>query len=224
MRKVAQLLVFFVLVPWLSWAQNSLFIQSVDSFPSAPADTVYEGTAYSFSFVVNNGTNTQLTGNLDINFRVDSIQSVVGTLAQVNMSQGDTVMVFINSYNFPTPQFKAGNNIVVVWPSVNSGTVGVFSDSVYLDVYYVPLNAVEDPEIKDLQLSLYPNPAAGEILLGEVPGYVSGYVRIYDTRGRLVYDRFFDHRAILIPSLSKGLYILEFRSTRFTYRGKFIKE
>lgn len=81
-------------------------------------------------------------------------------------------------------------------------------------------------EKERMQLSVYPSPTNGEIRIsGDYSGKERGFLRIYDTMGKLCFNR-----EVEIPSeldvsfLRDGLYILQFSTKNNSYSGKIIKQ
>ncbi|MGW8314482.1 MAG: S8 family peptidase [Bacteroidales bacterium] len=91
----------------------------------------------------------------------------------------------------------------------------------YWNITHVPAG------LKAGKLELYPNPAGSWIRV-RLPGEESGYheIRVYDMSGRTVMVREADlSTEILLPSsLQRGIYLMEIRTERGTYRGRFIKQ
>lgn len=91
----------------------------------------------------------------------------------------------------------------------------------YWSITHVPAG------LKPGRLELYPNPADSWIRV-RLPGEGTGFheIRIYDMSGRTVVVREADlDTEIMLPStLQRGIYLMEIRTDRGTYRGRFIKQ
>lgn len=203
-------------------SQSTVLVQQIINFPDLPNDTAYEGLLYDFDIVVQNGTNSVVTGSMTIQMRVDSIITALGTPAiQVTLNPGDTMVVSVNQYPFLQPQFKAGNNIVVVWPSINSGITYPI-DSLTTDVYYVPLNSVGIPSEEPLGFKIFPNPANDIISWTAADGSIPERVRIYDASGRLAAE--INHVGLYaVSSLPEGMYVVVLEYGHRIVRERFVK-
>ena len=203
-------------------AQNALIVQELVNFPDLPADTAYEGQSYNFDVVLYNGTNSVVSGNLFLYMDVDSILITLGSPAQpVNIQPQDTMVIPVVGFNFTQPQFKIGNNIVVVWPLVASG-IFYPVDSLITDVFFVPLNSTGIPAVQPPGFALYPNPARDQISWKSQQGEVPGRVRIFDTQGKIVAD-VENPQSVTLSHLPTGLYFIELRFREATVRERFVK-
>jgi hypothetical protein len=203
-------------------AQSAVYVQSLVNFPDLPSDTAYEGQSYNFDVVVFNGTNSVVTGNLFIYMDVDSVLITLGSPAlQVNINPGDTLIVPVTGFNFTQPQFKIGNNIVVVWPVVASGIFYPI-DSLYTEVFFVPLNSTGLPHSNSPETGIYPNPVKDRLFWSAPNGKAPERVRIFDTRGSVVRD-LTKPEEIQVSDLPVGLYFIELYWDDYILREKFFK-
>ncbi len=218
-------LLILLLSPFWGWSQGTtgLRVLAMPGFPAAPQDSVLEGQAYIFAVTLINGTNTAINSPIDINFKVDSISNIAFTVGQPVMGVGDTVTFSFNTYNFTQPQFKAGNNIVVVWPSINGVSVPI--DSFITDVFFIPLSSLTDhlPDIHPI--SLFPVPSTGDLFLSFNSLDRVEYVRIYAMDGKLVYSiPLLTNQFIDIRNLRKGIYFLEAKVNGKIAGTRFIRD
>ncbi|MBL0342808.1 MAG: T9SS type A sorting domain-containing protein [Bacteroidetes bacterium] len=219
------ILIFSILIaPKFSWSQGTtgLRVVAMPGFPFAPADSAYEGQSYSFDVKLVNGTSSVINTPIDIQFRVDSITTAAFTLAQPVLAIGDSATFTVTGYTFNQPQFKVGNNIVVVWPVVNGLAIPV--DSFYADVIFVPLSSLSNNDLKYNSIQLFPVPSLHILNLKLNSGDLVEYVRIYSIDGRLVYEneQFIDG-FIDIRGFSKGTYIFEAVINGKLGRARFIR-
>ncbi|MEP7169475.1 MAG: hypothetical protein ABI855_08920, partial [Bacteroidota bacterium] len=133
-------------------AQAQLYIDQVDSFNIPiflPNDTVHEGQSpSSFHIRVRNlDTNSYQPGvylkiylrNTDTTGLTQPEQLLDSSMLISNIVGQDTFNLYINAYNFTSSTYRAGNNIVVVWPRLGFDTTTTY-DSLQLDtIYFVPL-------------------------------------------------------------------------------------
>lgn len=78
----------------------------------------------------------------------------------------------------------------------------------------------ERPSKEDFKLKLYPNPAEN-LLYINLPNGIC--IKIYDLTFREVFNASFSG-TIDVSNLSNGIYIIEVRTDKATFRGKFLKE
>ncbi|MDQ3051435.1 MAG: T9SS type A sorting domain-containing protein [Bacteroidota bacterium] len=227
--KIRHFIIAFVLVltafhntQCRSQGVNTLFVDSMPFFPEAPQDTAYEGQTYTFLMQVHNNTNIFINNSVSFNMRVDSATITFLANVQTTIPPNDSVSLTVTPFNFQQPLFKAGNNIVVVWPVVNGLSVPI--DSFITTVFFVPLNSLGDDEVMGQQLQLYPNPVHDYMHLDTSEGMVE-YVRIYATTGQLIRDISFQRsRSIDVSFLRKGTYIIELNLNGKWVRKKFVKK
>jgi Secretion system C-terminal sorting domain len=127
----------------------------------------------------------------------------------------------VQGYGFQQPQFKAGNNIVVVWPNISSG-ISYPIDSVVTDVYFIPLNSVLVPFVPQSEFELFPNPATDMLSWNLQDGSLPGRVRIFDTHGRLVHE-YRKVRNCSVAALPRGVYFIELEIDSSIVRERFVK-
>jgi len=202
---------------------STLYIDSLPGFPVLPLDSAYEGQAYTFDIVLVNNTNTAINNaSIEFNMKVDSISSIFFTSPAIGVQPGDTVSVPITGFNFTQPQFKLGNNIVVVWPVVNGMVIPV--DSIIVDVYFVPLSSVGNLDLAEPAFRVYPVPAKN-IIYFDAKQYQVEDVRIWTISGQQVLHELpRKSNAIDITLLAPGIYILELQFNGIRTRQKFIRE
>jgi hypothetical protein len=208
-----------------SFAQGFLGLQvtSMPGYPALPADTAFEGVSYNFDILVYNGSNVTITNTIMINLRVDTVTAMVASSPVLPpMAPGDSLILSVSQYNFDPSQYKAGNNIVVVWPSVNGMSIPI--DTAYKDVFFVPLNSLSSHELQVADFQIYPVPVHDELRLQGLADQDLEYVRIFDTSGRLCaafvpgQRRRFD-----VSFLKAGVYFIEIRTPSSSGCTRFIK-
>jgi hypothetical protein len=201
----------------------TLHVQSMPGFPDLPLDSAYEGQTYSFDMLIVNNTSSFINSTVLFNMRVDSITTVFLTNPQTAMAPGDTLTINVPVYNFTQPQFKLGNNIVVVWPVVNGMVVP--ADSFFTNVFFVPLNSLGEFNPSEPAFHMFPVPANNTLQLDFVSIKHAEYVRIYAISGQL--DReipITKEDQIDISFLNPGIYVLEVVADGKSTRRKFIKQ
>ncbi len=202
---------------------TSITSNGVFNFP----DTIYGGTSYTYSIVVQNtdlqNTYTNSPSTIfSIKMQTDTLPELVlfSDSAQFTISPGDTV-IFTVSDSFPSPSFKLGNNVVVVWPSVSNGTQPFIVDSTFFNVYYIGLSGIHDFDIAPI--SIYPNPFS-DYLKVDFNEEESPRLFIYDATGKLVYNNCSRTEMYDLSFLKSGMYLIEVRKKNTTVaRRKMIK-
>jgi len=217
--------VVFVLIMSVSgWSQGTtgLRVTAMTGYPVAPQDSAYEGQQYTFTVTLVNNSGTVINAPIDVQLKVDSIDSILGTYLAPAVGINDTVSFTISGYNFTQPQYKIGNNIVVVWPVVNGLIIPI--DTFFADVFFVPLSSLSDNDLKVKHIALFPVPSSSNIQFSLEPGDEAEYVRIFSADGRLVYEnrRMFNN-SIDIRNFRKGTYLLEAVINGKIGRAKFIR-
>lgn len=214
-----------LIMPFAGRSQGALGLKiiAMPGFPVIPQDSVYEGQSYTFDILLVNNSGATLNTPIDINFRVDSISGVAFTVAQPVIGVNDTATFTITGYNFNQPQFKLGNNIVVVWPVVNGLSIPV--DTFYAEVYFIPLTSLDGNSLDKTLLGIYPVPSHSDLYLKLNSNDIVEYVRIYTMEGRLVAEqRYLSDGNIDIRHLRKGTYILEALVNGKLSRARFLKQ
>ncbi len=207
----------------ISQGTTTLHVIDMPGFPDLPQDTVYEQNTYAFNIVIANNTNMMVAGGLSVEIKVDSITTTLISSPATQIQAGDTTTLIVPVYNFTQPQFKVGNNIVVVWPAVNGSLIPV--DSFITNVFFIPLSSLGTHDPASPQLLLYPVPASGQLHFETSSGNTVEYVRIFDMSGHLVVDSIMpENRNIDISGLEKGLYIIEAVMDGRIIRKKFLRD
>jgi hypothetical protein len=226
MKRLKLIALFILLTGFTSLSgqgTTTLRVYSMPGFPALPADTALEGQLYSFSVELVNNTFMSINSSIEVNMRVDSLQSILGVVLQPAVGPNDSVSMPVNGYGFTQPQFKAGNNIVVVWPRVIGTSFPI--DTFYTNVYFVPLSSSGgDPVASGEGWIIGPNPVQDELQWISTGNMEVEHVRIFSTTGELVQAaRVNSKRRVNISDLSPGLYFFEFTSGKYRSFGKFVK-
>lgn len=200
-----------------------LHVISMPGYPALPADTAFEGISYNFDIFIYNGSNVTINNTIVVNLRVDTVSTVIASSpALPPLGPGDTIIVTVSQYNFDPSQYKAGNNIVVVWPAVNGMSVPV--DTTFKDVYFVPLNSLSSHDLKNPDFHIYPVPVRDELYLEGLAEQDLEYVRIFDASGRLATAiKPGIHRPFDLSFLKPGFYVIEVKGRDICGRIRFIK-
>jgi hypothetical protein len=208
----------------MAQAQGGAFkVMSIPGFPELPADSAFEGQSYSFNALIYNGTNSQLNGALELVFKVDSVENVVFTNPAFGVQPGDTQTVTISQYFFTQQLYQTGNNIVVVWPRISGASP--LTDTLYADVYFVPLSSVGFPKEDNHQwINVFPNPVQDWVTIGTASGDRLEYVRIFNVSGQVVSEILAPSgRKIYTGQLAPGMYFIQAMSGYQVYRSSFIR-
>ena len=200
----------------------TLRVAAMPGYPVLPQDTAYGGPAYNFDIWLVNNTSTTINTPVSIMLGVDTATSVIAGNPVQNLTPGDTLVIPVTGYVFTQPFYKIGNNIVVVWPVVNG--LSVPTDTLYNDVYFIPLMGLGSVDLLSHAFHLFPNPTNYDLHLVVNDFSAVEYVRIFDVEGRQVHhsDLPHDHR-IPVSSLKPGVYFLELVSNGVPTRRKFIR-
>jgi hypothetical protein len=208
--------------------QVQLTILNVDSFPVLPS-LALEGQSYNFTFTVYNMINNQFgtTDTVKIFLAnkdsLNNVEEIADTL--IPLFQGnDTILIHVSNYQFTSAHYKAGNNIVVVWPRLGN-IIGTTYDSLQIDtVYFVPLASINMLNAQNNTFSMFPNPATDIITINKEGEKYIEYVRILNDIGQeILYRRSFkDH--LDIRFLTPGFYFIEIKERNGTLsHKKFLK-
>jgi len=226
MKKALMLVSISLLAVWFSLirAQSSigLKVTQMAGYPVLP-DTAYEGVSYSVTLKVNNNSNIAINGGVNILLKADSGSVALTSFAGLVLLPGDSTTTLIQTYNFDTQTYKAGNNIVVVWPVVQ-GAPAFPIDSFYTQVYFVPLASLNAPEVEAIKFAMYPNPATSELKIVASSDEPLEYVRILMPDGRQMTQYLpLGDGIIDIRRLNPGIYFLEASSKNRRGVKRFIK-
>ncbi|MEO8148788.1 MAG: T9SS type A sorting domain-containing protein [Bacteroidia bacterium] len=203
---------------------TTITVNGIANFP----DTIYGGVFYSYIITIRNLDSTityvsDSTEAFTINMRTDS--SLIGAFtiysdsAQIVILPGDSFSLQYSD-TFPSGGFKIGNNVVVVWPSINTLLPSLIADSSYFTIYFPGILGI--PDFDKLNLLVYPNPFID--LLSFSNTYDNHQLYIYDEAGRLVYQNPFDKKSYDLSFLKQGLYLVELRKSNIVVaRRKMIK-
>ena len=212
--------VFFLLTSTIGYSQSSIGVVSMPGFPAMPSDTAFEGQLYTFDVVVSNTATGSVQGPLALNMKIDSITTILDTITNPILG-GGTVTKTIADYNFSQPLFKTGNNIVVVWPSINNSTIQV--DTFYTNVYFVPLLSNIEYPLQD-PLMVYPNPVS-DFLKVQVPDetILKEYL-LLDDLGRIMQSSRMYNNMIDLRNVPSGVYFLRLVGESDEWSVKLIKD
>lgn len=202
---------FFLLLSFTTFnlpAQWHLSIDSISGLPQNPPDTAFEAQSYNISITIHNDDSTTIQDQIDVfiksasHSQADTLYS--DTAAQVIPGNG-SITVTRNNYVFSPVFFDDGDNIVVVWPSAR--TLPSTADTVTLNVYFVSLTAFTE-NLSPATPVVFPNPSTSYIMLGDRESNQLKQVRIYDSSGRLIYQKN-SSEIIYTGSWTPGTYLLE---------------
>ena len=139
----------------------------------------------------------------------------------------DTVTLYTTGagmlgFVFDSSVFRLGNNVVVVWPYSNQGSVLI--DSFVTDVYINSTTGVKNISTDD-NFHLYPNPFKDKIVFEGVSKFDIDRVRIFTLQGVKMIDEKQLNKLIDLNRLNSGCYLLEaeLKNGQYIYR-KIVKE
>ncbi|MBK7968355.1 MAG: T9SS type A sorting domain-containing protein [Bacteroidetes bacterium] len=226
MKKALMLLSISLLAGWFSLVQaqgtTGLKVTQMIGYPVLP-DTAYEGVSYSVTIKLQNFSNSTINGGVNIVLKTDSGTVAITTFAGLVLFPNDSATQLIQTYNFDSQTYKAGNNIVVVWPVVQSAPAFPI-DTFFTQVYFVPLASLNAPEVEAIKFALYPNPATSKLKIVGAAEEPLEYVRILMPDGRQVTQILpFGDGIIDIRRLNPGIYFLEASSKNRSGMKRFIK-
>lgn len=205
---------------------TGLEVVSMPGFPDLPLDTAYEGQSYTFDVLIRNNTNIALSNaTIEVQLKADSLENTIATAQQVNLNTGDTLILTLSGYNFTQAAYAAGNNIVVVWPRIAAPASSLPADTFYTNVYFVPLNSLDDGKLIEDQapFTLYPNPATGTLQIMNDLNLSIEHVRIFDNTGKLFLRREgHDDFNFDVSYLPAGMYWLVGEVNKREYYLKFL--
>lgn len=212
----------------VSAQQVQLTIQDIDSFPVLPV-LALEGQPYNFTIRVYNLLNNQFgtTDTLKIFLAnkdsLNNVEEIADTL--IPLFQGnDTILVHVSNYQFTSAHYKAGNNIVVVWPRLGN-IIGTTFDSLQIDtVFFVPLSSVNMLNESNQAFYFFPNPVTDAIMIKSGSESFIDYVRILNELGQEIMFRRSSVKYLDVRFLSEGFYFIEIKERNGTIsRKKFLK-
>lgn len=200
----------------------SLEVTQLVGYPVVP-DTAFEGVPYSVTVKISNNSSLAVNGTVDILLKTDSATVTLTSFGGLVLLPGDSTAQLIQTYNFTSQQYKAGNNIVVVWP-VAQGAPAMPIDSLFSNVFFVPLAGVPVPEVPSASFSIYPIPTSHSICIQHDSGEPIEQVRIYNPEGRLATGWLFSKEGVIdVRNLRAGLYLIEIYSGKGKAIKRFIK-
>lgn len=213
------LILAFILFGVKAFAQPASQLSlSAINFP----DTAQVNQAYDFKFIITNIDSSNFTGSVSVKFKVDTVVSTFGSNQTSGLVTFDTLSVDIFNYTFdPNAQFRMGDNVVVVWPSISNEPAG---DSLILHVFIPDPNGIDENK-HSTALKLYPNPVKNllTISISDIDKTVE-QVRIYTLTGQMIHQENKHSKTIDISHLPIGVYLLEVATENETYYQKLFKE
>lgn len=215
--------------PWLMNAQNVPQVQIVQlNMPLFPGDTAFESQNYPLSFTVQNvspvaaAADTLIIFGFNTDTTVVQQEHILADTLITGLSQGMISTVFNPFFQFSSLNYKAGGNIVVVWPRLGNDPQTTF-DSITVNIYFVPYQAALTPDNENAVQGIILNPSMNCIQFKTTGGFKPERVRIYDASGRVCFNSRHASDVIYLPQLSKGVYLIEWKNPDGRYaRLKFV--
>ena len=211
MRKHLYVILIFVGAAMSAGAQTAhLRITNLINFP----DTAYEGVVYPVQFILKNVGTGAYQGPFQVILQADSGSEILyfNQNPSFVLFPNDTVVLSggngVMGYQFTSQVYKAGNDVVVVWPYSTQMSVGI--DTLVTGVYYIPSGIISNgPDQVKTTMKVFPNPFKDIIHLETGDGSMVEKVRISDLFGREIYRKETAIDRINLPGLKNGMYILE---------------
>lgn len=209
MKKLFYLLLLIFCISSLS-AQTHLRISNIKGIPVSgiPNNTVYEVNTYdSIEVTVVNDDTTSFSDSITIYIKSGSIQfsDTLINETSVNIASGDSITLHRMGFVFSRVYFDEGDNIVVVWPAARINPI--ISDSITFNIFFISLHA-SSPEIPKEEIILFHNPVSKYLSIEGLNLMDIKRVRIYDLRGKEIYNHSSIQQLIPIENLAPGIYLL----------------
>lgn len=175
-------------------------------------DTVYMNSSVPVQFSITNAQDTSILGNLQLFFRNETFNNVVGPLGGFEAVQFFAPM---QERNFATlmpiePQyFLEGGNTVVIWPSMAGQEIP--NDSIRKEVFVYFVNNVAGTNSLLNRDYIIPNPVSDKLIIkprnkAEMPNSIA----IYDQSGRLILEQKLESSGIMdISMVPAGLFMVK---------------
>ncbi len=223
------LLMLLCLQPLFIQAQNVPQLQIVQlNMPLFPGDTALESQYYPLSFTVQNVSPVAAVADTLIifGFNLDSTvvqqEHILADTLITGLSQGMISTVVNPFFQFTSLNYKAGGNIVVVWPRLSNDPQTTY-DSITVNIFFVPYQAALTPDNENAVQGIILNPAMNIIQFKTTGVFRPERVRIYDASGRICFNSNQASDVIYLPQLSKGVYMIEWKNPGGSYaRLKFV--
>lgn len=202
-------------------AQNPQLSISAVGFP----DTAHVNQTYDFSFIITNVSpaNT-FTGSVQILFSTQDSSGSFGANQAGNLAPFDTFAVHVDSFHFDPslqPQFRTGDNVVVVWPSIGGNPNG---DSIILHLFIPDPAGIDDNQRSEINPAIHIS-KVGEDQLGiSVANQENAVdqVRIYNLAGQVILHEK-NANVLNLAGISTGVYVIEVTSKGEKLYQKFFK-
>jgi type IX secretion system substrate protein len=206
MKRILYLLIAYAVLSIFctgrSAGQGVLKVVDMPNFPALPTDSAFESQIYTFDVLVQNTGAGLLQGPVLLFMQVDSSIIVFDTIVNP-ITGGGTITQVISNFTFNPSLFKTGNNIVVVWPSINSPSITI--DTFYTNVFFIPLLSTVE-HLGAPGITVYPNPVTDYLYFDMPPGTKSVDFVIYDQLGRMIKTGVLNGDLLDVRSLSRGSY------------------
>lgn len=209
--------------PVMVVAQNNPQMQIVQlNMPLLPGDTAFEANIYPLYFSVQNVSPVPVTSDTlyILAYNTDTLvaqqEHVLADTLISNLSQGMIAQMFNPFFQFSALNYKAGGNIVVVWPRLGNDPLTTF-DSITVNIYFVPFQASLAPEGINSVQGIILNPDMHTVQFKTNGGYMPERVRIFDVSGRICFRSVQVSGAVYLPQISKGVYFIEWKNPDGSY-------
>jgi hypothetical protein len=165
-------------------------------------------------YIVNSsGSGTAFTGQVAVHIMVQDsalpsfhMVDTVFSSPALNIGANDSVQMRIYQYmNISPAAYHYDINVIVIWPAASGAST---SDSLAFVIYIVDTAAGMGEIDPERLIKAYPNPTQGSIFLESTPLSPIEEVRIYDSRGQLLFSRP-DAACIKTESWTPGVYLLQ---------------
>lgn len=172
-------------------------------------DTAYEGQVYQqIGITLLNNDSFSFSGVLTVFIKGDSTQVDTLFASQgLSIAANDSATFFTSSgFQFDPGVFRAGSNIVVVWPVAN----GLLNPDTLIDQVFYVTTSRTNSIVNDVEtFDAYPNPAASFLNIKLPYKSIPESVRIFDVFGRvLIEERMVSNSKLDISVLARGSYFI----------------
>lgn len=203
-----------------TWAQNTytLIVDSVIGIP----DTIYDGQTITFTMVFSNQSNLGFQGDVETVLYFPNAQDTItadSSVMNANFVAAQSQQSVFASHFFTSNDnnLAIGDNVVVVWPRITIGSTGppqeVLNPKTINFYLAPPLSSPSIDGSRSFKLSLFPNPAQGEVRLALPKSESLKSFVVTDLSGRTVLSNGSGQAMMDVDELPAGIYTVTAIST-----------
>lgn len=217
MKKAYQLFYLLILlsVPFFSWSQAKLTIDSMWSNPIDTVEYLNNSPIIKYTMIIKNVGNNKLDGacSMRVKYNQDTVEYDRKNWQAVNFEVGQTDTITFNDtiFNLNSNRYKGGDNIIVIWPHTDNPSIQA-PDTTQFGIYVDISNASTKAVDVLTRVEIWPNPTNGNINIEYLRAAhnVEG-VRILGIDGKLLEEYHSAIQSLDLSRFSKGIYLIEFR-------------